>query len=133
MIRSGAFWFFNNASCGLLITFGGIHNFFMENTMMDQNKSDDVSFFLKIGWYEGWSYIILLGIAMPLKYFADMPKAVSAVGSIHGLLFVLFMFAIVRCISQRSITIWQGFLAFLASLIPFGTFFLDRFHFRIKN
>lgn len=133
ILRIGAFWFFGHLSYALHITFGSVHNYFFENMMTDQNKSADVAFFLKTGWYEGWSYIVLLGIAMPLKYAADMPKAVSVVGSIHGVLFVVFMFAIVRCISARSISLWQGVVAFLASLVPFGTFFLDRIHFRNKN
>ena len=37
---------------------------------------------------EGWSLIILLAIAMPLKYFAGRPEAVSIIGMLHGLLFI---------------------------------------------
>ena len=40
---------------------------------------------------EGVSFLVLLGIAMPLKYFADMPLAVKYIGWLHGLLFVLYM------------------------------------------
>src|SRR5690606_38959818 len=49
-----------------------------------------------VGMAEGLSYIALLGIAMPLKYMADMPIAVRIVGSIHGALFVLFGVALIQ-------------------------------------
>ena len=45
---------------------------------------------------EGSSFLVLLFIAMPLKYLADQPLAVRIVGSIHGLLFVIFMAALFR-------------------------------------
>ena len=47
--------------------------------------------FLTTGKIEGWSYLILLFIAMPLKYIFDMPLAVRIVGSAHGLLFVAYV------------------------------------------
>jgi integral membrane protein len=51
------------------------------------NKSP-VPFLRRIALIEGWSFLILLGIAMPLKYLADMPLAVRLVGSLHGFLFL---------------------------------------------
>jgi len=80
----------------------------------------------KIGNMEGISYLALLGIAMPLKYMADMPKAVTVVGSIHGLLFVLFCGALFLAWRKRRWDYDKVALAFLASIIPFGTFWLDR-------
>ena len=50
-----------------------------------------LTWFRRIAFAEGVSFLVLLGIAMPLKYFANMPKAVSVVGMIHGILFVAFM------------------------------------------
>lgn len=100
--------------------------------MENKEQNESTSFFLKVGWYEGWSYILLLFVAMPLKYFADMPQAVRVVGSLHGILFVLFMYAIVRCLSNRSLTFLQSIVAFVASLVPFGTFFLDKILFSKK-
>ncbi|MEC9073494.1 MAG: DUF3817 domain-containing protein, partial [Myxococcota bacterium] len=43
-----------------------------------------------IGWIEGTSYLLLVGVAMPLKYLAGQPMAVKITGWIHGLLFMLF-------------------------------------------
>lgn len=80
-----------------------------------------------VGFVEGISYLVLLGIAMPLKYFAGYPKAVRITGSIHGALFVLFFAAVLEVAIKRSW--WTGRFwgtAFFASLIPFGTFWFDK-------
>ncbi len=78
-----------------------------------------------IGFLEGISYLILLGIAMPLKYFAGMPTAVTVVGMAHGVLFVLFLFAVLHVMLKHRKSFLWGIWAFIASLIPFGTFVLD--------
>lgn len=82
--------------------------------------------FRKIAFAEGISFLVLLGIAMPLKYLADIPMAVTIVGGLHGLLFVSFMiFAyLVKEETNKSLG-WMG-KAFLASIIPFGTFYMDK-------
>jgi integral membrane protein len=79
-----------------------------------------------IGILEGISYLVLLGIAMPLKYYADMPVAVKYVGWAHGLLFVLFMIALAQVWMVKKWSFLKVLLAFIASLLPFGTFVLDR-------
>lgn len=79
-----------------------------------------------IGNIEGISYLALLGIAMPLKYFGNMPKAVTVAGSFHGLFFVLFCAALLVVWRKKNWDYEQVALAFLASIIPFGTFYLDR-------
>jgi integral membrane protein len=79
-----------------------------------------------IGLIEGLSYLILLGIAMPLKYIADIPIAVTIIGAIHGLLFVLFIFALAHVFFAYRQSFWFGLGAVIASLVPFGTFVLDK-------
>jgi integral membrane protein len=79
-----------------------------------------------IGNIEGISYLLLLGIAMPLKYIADMPMAVRIMGSIHGILFVAFCWALLRVWIDRKWSFGKTAIAFLSSLLPFGTFWLDR-------
>ena len=74
---------------------------------------------------EGISYLILLGIAMPLKYFAGFPHAVRVVGSLHGILFILFCMALLHVLFHRRWSILRTSLVFLSSLIPFGTFAID--------
>lgn len=75
---------------------------------------------------EGWSYLILLFVAMPLKYLADQPWAVKITGSAHGALFVLFCLALLQVFLRCRWSLKQAFWAFVASLIPFATFVLER-------
>ena len=79
-----------------------------------------------VGVLEGLSYLVLLGIAMPLKYFAGYPQAVEVTGAIHGGLFILFLIFVVEVMFRRRW--WSlGFAAvsLLASVLPFGTFVYD--------
>lgn len=81
-----------------------------------------LSHFILIGRAEGVSYLLLLFIAMPLKYLADMPLAVKYTGWAHGLLFVLYIAAIILAGSERKWSLWKMILFFLAALLPFGPF-----------
>lgn len=81
--------------------------------------------FRAVGLYEGISYLVLLAIAMPLKYYADFPQAVKIVGMLHGILFVLYMLALAHVILVHRWNIVKILGAIIASLIPFGTFVLD--------
>ncbi len=80
----------------------------------------------KVGNAEGISYLLLLGVAMPLKYMAGMPEAVRILGSIHGFLFVLFMAALFRVWQTQKWPYERVAMAFLLSIVPFGTFYLDK-------
>ena len=82
--------------------------------------------FLTIGKLEGYSYLALLFIAMPLKYMADMPLAVRITGSLHGALFVAFVILIFMMVRKKLLTIENALYAFILSLVPFGTFFLRK-------
>ncbi len=74
---------------------------------------------------EGISYVILLFIAMPLKYFADLPLAVTLVGSAHGFLFVILCGLLFLALVTGSIRFSRAVLIFIASLIPFLPFFIN--------
>jgi integral membrane protein len=75
---------------------------------------------------EGISFLILLGIAMPLKYFADMPMAVMICGMLHGVLFVAFV-VMARGVRDELGKSWLWFgKAMLASILPFGTIVMDK-------
>lgn len=84
------------------------------------------SLFRKIAFAEGVSFLVLLLVAMPLKYFANLPMAVTVMGGIHGLLFVGFM--ILAYLVKDEYNKRWGWMAkaFLASVIPFGTFVMDK-------
>jgi integral membrane protein len=89
-------------------------------------RSPTVRAFRAIAAAEGLSFLVLLGIAMPLKYGAGMPLAVRWVGLAHGLLFIAYAgTAIVLFMRERwPLSRAPGVLA--AALVPFGTFVLDR-------
>jgi len=74
---------------------------------------------------EGTSFLVLLFVAMPLKYLAGLPLAVRIVGSVHGLLFLMFLVALYRAGSQRGWPLRRWLAAFVASVVPFGTFGFD--------
>ena len=82
--------------------------------------------FRLITFAEGISLLVLLFIAMPMKYVMGVPEVVKVVGWAHGLLFVVYVgMLIVLQVTQRwSFIFFVG--AFLASIIPFGTFILDK-------
>lgn len=82
--------------------------------------------FLIVGKIEGYSYLVLLFLAMPLKYFYNTPEYVRPVGSLHGLLFVAFMILLAAMFFKVKLSFKKACMAFLLSLIPFGTFFLKR-------
>ena len=78
-----------------------------------------------IAFLEGVSFLVLLGIAMPLKYFAGLPLAVKIVGMAHGILFILFIFSLVDVKLSHRWSLSKSAMAFASSLLPFGTFVLD--------
>ncbi|MBK9730168.1 MAG: DUF3817 domain-containing protein [Chitinophagaceae bacterium] len=78
------------------------------------------------GITEGISFLVLLFIAMPLKYMADIPEAVKYTGWVHGLLFIFYLFALTVVKITQSWSLKKTAISFLASLIPFGTFVMDR-------
>ena len=79
-----------------------------------------------VGLAEGLSFVLLLAIAMPLKYLAGLPAAVRYVGWAHGLLFVLYVGAVVAVGYAHGWPPKRVFWALVASVVPFGPFVLDR-------
>lgn len=90
-----------------------------------QNKT--ISTFRKMGLLEGGSLLVLVFIAMPLKYWAGFPEAVRLVGSLHGLLFVLYVLMIAYTTFKVRWSILWIVSAFAVAFIPFGNMVLDRF------
>ncbi|MDR6761421.1 integral membrane protein [Flavobacterium sp. 2755] len=79
-----------------------------------------------IGFLEGTSLLILLFIAMPMKYIFEMPFLTRPVGTVHGALFLLFIFNTLSVGVEQNwkfaTTTWK---VLLACVIPFGTFYID--------
>jgi integral membrane protein len=83
-----------------------------------------------VAFLEGCSFLLLLGVAMPLKYLAGQPAAVRQVGMAHGILFVLYVLLLLQNALENRWSPRKVLLALLASLIPLGTFYADRHLFR---
>jgi len=76
-----------------------------------------------INTVEGYSYLALLFIAMPLKYLLGVAIAVKVVGMIHGLLFISLVLLMIPAYFQAQWKFKCNLLFFIASLVPFGTFY----------
>lgn len=85
-----------------------------------------LGFFRLVALTEGISYLLLLFVAMPLKYLGDRPEPVRYLGWAHGFLFVLFGFLLLKVWIQYRWSFKKALFAFMASLLPFGTFVLDK-------
>jgi integral membrane protein len=79
-----------------------------------------------VGMMEGVSFLLLLGVAMPLKYLAGIAIAVKIVGWFHGLLFMVLCVVLTRALIGGGIRLSQAALVFVAALLPFGPFLIDR-------
>ena len=79
-----------------------------------------------VGIVEGISLLVLLLIAMPLKYMAGKPEAVKYFGWMHGVLFVLFIIMLLVVYFQRRWPFKKLVFATIAAFLPFGTFVFDR-------
>ncbi len=89
-------------------------------------NSHVIGHFRKAALAEGVSFLVLLFLAMPLKYALDLPMAVTVVGWLHGVFFIWYwvaalpLFTVLRWPIERVIGLG------LASVLPFGTFVLER-------
>ncbi|MUT68234.1 DUF3817 domain-containing protein [Paenibacillus sp. NEAU-GSW1] len=84
-----------------------------------------VGWFRGIAMLEGISYLLLLFIAMPLKYWADEPIYVTIVGMAHGVLFTLYLILLLASWIVKRWSFGKVLLAFIAAFVPFATFWLE--------
>lgn len=75
---------------------------------------------------EAVSYLILLGVAMPLKYVWGEPLAVRIVGMTHGVLFCVFCVALLHSTIVQRWTLKPPFWIFMASLVPFAPIWVEK-------
>ncbi|MBX2970414.1 MAG: DUF3817 domain-containing protein [Cyclobacteriaceae bacterium] len=85
-----------------------------------------VKTFATIALLEGISYVLLLGIAMPLKYLFGFPIAVTVVGWAHGVLFMLYAVWLVLCWKEYAWSFSRVAGYFIASLLPIVPFVVER-------
>lgn len=89
-------------------------------------RMSSLNIFRKVALTEGISYLLLLFVAMPLKYWADLPLGVKYVGWIHGLLFVLYVACLFMAWKEQKWKITKVVFLFIASLLPFIPFYVDK-------
>ena len=77
---------------------------------------------------EGISYLMLFGITMPLKYWADILEPNQYVGYAHGFLFILYVVLAILVCQERKWGLKRFLVLFVASLLPFGTFYADKYY-----
>lgn len=79
-----------------------------------------------IGFLEGVSLLVLVFVAVPMKYYFDNPSLSKALGPIHGSIFLLFLFNTISVGVEQNwkfkTTTWK---VILSCFIPFGTFYID--------
>ncbi len=87
--------------------------------------SNYITIFRVIAFLEGLSFILLLFIAVPVKYFANNPDYVKLLGMPHGLLFMAYVLFAILIAGELKWNTKTLTAVLLASLIPFGTFYID--------
>lgn len=97
---------------------------------MTQKENSSVGWLRLIALLEGISFLLILFVSMPLKYIWGMPSANIYIGYSHGLLFILYVITIIIMADRLKWNVKTIFLALLASVIPFGTFWADKAIFR---
>jgi len=79
---------------------------------------------------EGISLLLLLFIAMPLKYIWDLPEMVQVVGMAHGILFIAYVILLVFAVPVLQLKAKAVVISFFCAFLPFGTFYADRKYFK---
>lgn len=78
-----------------------------------------------VGFLEGISFLLLLFVAMPMKYIFDNPILVKYVGMGHGVLFILFLIVLFVVCEKQKWSLKMFILGLIASILPFGPFVFD--------
>jgi integral membrane protein len=97
--------------------------------MIDTSLNTALGRFRTVAFLEGCSFL-LFALTMPLKYYYHLLMPNKIVGMIHGTLFLLYIVLLGLVSYEKKWNVLKIFLAFIASLIPFGTFYADMKLFR---
>ena len=88
------------------------------------------TFFRVVSFLEGTSYLLLLFVAVPVKYWMNDPQYVKLLGMPHGLLFVGYIVLAFLLKSELNWSIKKLGVVLIASILPFGTFYVDKKYLR---
>lgn len=84
------------------------------------------AWFRLLGRLEGLSFLTLLFVGMPVKYYMHLPVVVKIMGPIHGLLFLAYWAGVFWLASENRWPRKQQIAAYLAAVVPFGTFIFEK-------
>ncbi|WP_323703096.1 DUF3817 domain-containing protein [Mammaliicoccus sp. Dog046] len=94
------------------------------------NKTTLTSLYRFTGYLEGGSLLLLVLIAMPIKYMLNNPNVVTVVGMMHGGLFTLYVITLFIMAFIVKVHLKWPIMSFVLAFVPFGTFILDRYFVR---
>ncbi len=97
---------------------------------MSPDNDQGMKWFRRIALAEGWSVILLFLVAMPVKHLLDEPSMVRVVGSIHGVLFLLFMGALLAAHRRGAWGLRRTLMWCVLSVVPGGTIWGERQYLR---
>ena len=89
-----------------------------------------MNFLRLVGFLEGASYVLLLFFAVPLKYWGGEEQYVKLLGMPHGLLFTTYVFLVYLLKDTQNWSNKTLYILLTASIIPFGTFYVDSRYFK---
>lgn len=85
-----------------------------------------VATFKLISYLEGISYLLILFVTMPLKYIFESPEPNQIIGMAHGFLFLIYIVLAFLVKPEKRWDIKTLIIVLVCSIIPFGTFWMDR-------
>lgn len=113
-----------------LVSFGGgaLAIIFLKKlkTAINSNQNNMIKVFKITSFLEGVSYILLLFVGVPLKYFGDNDVLVKSLGMPHGMLFLAYVVLALWIRSRMNWNAKETFIVLIASLLPFGTFYINK-------
>lgn len=86
-----------------------------------------------VSFLEGLSFLFLLGIAMPLKYYADNPILMPYAGMLHGVLFIAFIVVLLVVCQRQKWSITVFLLGLIAAFLPLAPFLFERYIAKISQ
>lgn len=98
----------------------------MSVSPLSQRLKSPVGRLRLMGYLEGVSLLLLVGIAVPIKYLGHEPLWVEILGPIHGVGFIIYCLCLGECVLRGGWTFFEIAKVFVAAFIPFGFLFVRR-------
>lgn len=96
-----------------------------QTSVLNQEQLSSLKTLSIVGYLEGTSFLLLLCIAMPLKYMMGIPEGVKYIGMAHGVLFIAYIVILMGTANKIKMPLWAMPMGVLGSFLPFGPFIFD--------